>query len=191
MGASHWSNGKNHEKKVENSYISNKKSNYKKEKNTNIFIIKADNRSGTNENNNKNEKNKIYEMMNNVSIENLQTKQITKTDYSNAPDREVKEYEEFCNRFKFIEKNNITVKVNEIFAQEFSINNSVHPKFQKKNQSIESKDKEIELIERRRFYTYSIRTFEDITHIIYVFKATKKGNFKINFTSETVNVNVK
>ena len=101
------------------------------------------------------------------------------------------EKQEFCNRFKFIEKNNITVKVNEIFAQEFSINNSVHPKFQKKNQSIESKDKEIELIERRRFYTYSIRTFEDITHIIYVFKATKKGNFKINFSSETVNVNVK
>ena len=132
MGASHWSNGKNHEKKVENSYISNKKSNYKKEKNTNIFIIKADNRSGTNEDNNKNEKNKIYEMMNNISIENLQTKQITKTDYSNAPDREVKEYEEFCNRFKFIEKNNIKVKVNEIFAQEFSLNNSVHPKFQKK-----------------------------------------------------------
>ena len=132
MGVSHGSNGKNHEKKVENNYISNKTGNYKKEKNKNIFKIKVDNRNGTNENNNKNEKNKIYEMMNNVSIENLQTKQITKTDYSNAPDREVKEYEEFCNRFKFIEKNNITVKVNEIFAQEFSINNSVHPKFKKK-----------------------------------------------------------
>ena len=74
MGASHGSNGKNHEKKVESNYISNKTSNYKKEKNTNIFIIKADNRNGTNENNNKNEKNKIYELMSNVSIENLQTK---------------------------------------------------------------------------------------------------------------------
>ena len=75
MGASHGSNGKNHEKKVENNYISNNKTgNYKKEKNTNIFIIKEDNRNGTNENNNKNEKNKIYELMSNVSIENLQTK---------------------------------------------------------------------------------------------------------------------
>ena len=74
MGASHGANGKNHEKKVENNYISNKTGNYKKEKNKNIFKIKVDNRNGTNENNNKNEKNKIYELMSNVSIENLQTK---------------------------------------------------------------------------------------------------------------------
>ena len=129
----------------------------------------------------------IDEVVDNLSKE---TREQEKTDYSNAPDREAKEYEDFCKQFIFIENNDITVKVNEMFAKEFSINNNVEPIFQQKKQTIESIDKEIEFVERRNFYSYSIENFEDTTHIIYVFKAIEKGKFKINFSSEIINVNV-
>ena len=40
MGVSHGSNGKNHEKKVENNYISNKTGNYKQTSKSNLIYYK-------------------------------------------------------------------------------------------------------------------------------------------------------
>ena len=189
MGASHGSSEKKHEKKVQKMHIPIKiQKNNKIENNGNISKNKIYNNIELNKNHLQKEKNiSINEVVDNLSKE---TREQEKTDYSSAPDREAKEYEDFCKQYIFIENNDITVKVNEMFAKEFSINNNVEPIFQQKKQSIESIDEEIEFVERRNFYSYSIENFEDTTHIIYVFKAIEKGKFKINFSSEIINVNV-
>ena len=51
-------------------------------------------------------------------------------------------------------------------------------------------DKEIKLVETRTFYPYPDGYCGGDTVEINVFKATKKGNFTINFSSRVVKVTV-
>ena len=55
---------------------------------------------------------------------------------------------------------------------------------------VESKSEEIELIDTRTFYPYPISTCGGDNHRIFVFKANKKGKFKIKFSTHTVKVKV-
>ncbi len=54
--------------------------------------------------------------------------------------------------------------------------------------SVKRKSEEIELIERKEFYPYPYGTCGGDTYKIYVFKATKKGEYTIEFSSKTITV---
>ena len=102
--------------------------------------------------------------------------------------RPVREYNSFCKKYKFCEGKDITVKVKEKFAVDFKANYSLPPEYHHPIDKVESKDKEIELVNTEEFYPYPYGWCGGYTHVIYVFKATKKGTYKINFTSYTINV---
>ena len=104
--------------------------------------------------------------------------------------QEEREYYNFCRDLSFIYHNQITVKVNQKFAERFENNYTVHPQFQKDIPSIQSKDEGIELIETRSFYPHPRGMMGGDTVTLVVFKATKKGKFKIKYPKYTVEVNV-
>ena len=62
------------------------------------------------------------------------------------------------------------------------------PKFQEHIPSFEKADERIKFIESKSFYPYPDDWTGGDTHCIYVFKATKKGNFKIEFSSHEIKV---
>ena len=103
--------------------------------------------------------------------------------------RAKKEYDKFCQKYNFYHGKEITVKVNEKFAVEFSANFSLPPECHGGGSldNVESKDKEIKLVESRRFEPYCDG---GNTYKIYVFKARKKGIYIIKFTSYTMTVTV-
>ena len=100
------------------------------------------------------------------------------------------EYYNFCKDISFIENNQITVKVNQKFAEKYSNNYTVPPQFWKEIPSVQSKNEGIEYIETRTFYPHPKGLMGGDSVILKVFKATKKGKFKINFPNYTVDVNV-
>jgi len=100
------------------------------------------------------------------------------------------EYYNFCKDISFIENNQITVKVNQKFAEKYSNNYTVPPQFWKEIPSVQSKNEGIEYIETRTFYPHPYGLMGGDSVILKVFKATKKGKFKINFPNYTVDVNV-
>jgi len=102
----------------------------------------------------------------------------------------VEEYENFCKDLIFIEDNKVTIKVNQKFAAEFCRNYTISPEFWSDFPKVESKDESIELIDTRTFYPYSLGTCGGDDHRIFVFKANKKGKFKIKFDTHTVKVKV-
>ena len=61
------------------------------------------------------------------------------------------EYYNFCKDISFIENNQITVKVNQKFAEKYSNNYTVPPQFWKEIPSVQSKNYGIEYIETRTF----------------------------------------
>lgn len=107
-----------------------------------------------------------------------------------SSDRQVREYNRFCKKLKFIEGNEINVKVNQKFASRFSANFTLPPEYQGKIPQIKSKDEEILLVEERSFYPYPDGWCGGRTFCIYVFKATKKGNYKIKYDTCEINVTV-
>ena len=100
------------------------------------------------------------------------------------------EYYNFCKDLSFIHDNQVTVKVNQKFAEKFSNNYTVPPQFWKDIPSVQSKNEGIEYIDTRTFYPHPIGLMGGESVILMVFKATKKGKFKINFQNYTVDVNV-
>ena len=102
-----------------------------------------------------------------------------------------REYYNYCKDLSFIDKDNkITVKVNQKFAEKCSNNYTVPPQFWKDIPSVQSKSEGIEYIETRSFYPHPNYLMGGESVILIVFKATKKGKFKINFPNYTVDVNV-
>ena len=110
-----------------------------------------------------------------------------KGDY-NAP---VREYKKFCKKYKFCKGNQITIKVNEMFAVKFKGNYTIPPQYWKDMDKVEKSDEEIKLVEKRSFYPYPDGACGGDTVKIYVFQATKKGKFKVNLTSYAITVKVK
>ena len=102
----------------------------------------------------------------------------------------VEEYENFCKDLIFIKDNKVTVKVNQKFAEEACRNFTIHPKYWSDYPTVKSKNDEIELIETQTFYPYPSGTCGGSNHRIFVFKANKKGKFKIKFSTHTVKVKV-
>ena len=100
----------------------------------------------------------------------------------------VRDYNSFKKKYKFCHGDEITVKVKEKFAVEFTANFTLPPGCQEAMGTVENKSKEIELLIDREFYPYPEGTCGGDTHCIYVFRATKKGEFKIEFSSYTLNV---
>ena len=102
-----------------------------------------------------------------------------------------REYYNYCKDLSFIDKDNkITVKVNQKFAEKCSNNYTVPPEFWKDIPSVQSKSEGIEYIETRSFYPHPNYLMGGESVTLIVFKATKKGKFKINFPNYTVDVNV-
>ena len=102
-----------------------------------------------------------------------------------------REYYNYCKDLSFIDKDNkITVKVNQKFAEKCSNNYTVPPQFWKDIPSVQSKSEGIEYIETRSFYPHPNYLMGGDSVTLIVFKATKKGKFKINFPNYTVDVNV-
>ena len=102
-----------------------------------------------------------------------------------------REYYNYCKDLSFIDKDNkITVKVNQKFAEKCSSNYTVPPQFWKDIPSVQSKSEGIEYIETRSFYPHPNYLMGGDSVTLIVFKATKKGKFKINFPNYTVDVNV-
>ena len=102
-----------------------------------------------------------------------------------------REYYNYCKDLSFIDKDNkITVKVNQKFAEKCSNNYTVPPQFWKDIPSVQSKSEGIEYIETRSFYPHPNYLMGGESVTLIVFKATKKGKFKINFPNYTVDVNV-
>ena len=102
-----------------------------------------------------------------------------------------REYYNYCKDLSFIDKDNkITVKVNQKFAEKCSNNYTVPPQFWKDIPSVQSKSEGIEYIETRSFYPHPDYLMGGDSVTLIVFKATKKGKFKINFPNYTVDVNV-
>ena len=102
-----------------------------------------------------------------------------------------REYYNYCKDLSFIDKDNkITVKVNQKFAEKCSNNYTVPPQFWKDIPSVQSKSEGIEYIETRSFYPHPDYLMGGESVTLIVFKATKKGKFKINFPNYTVDVNV-
>ena len=99
-------------------------------------------------------------------------------------------YYNFCKDLSFIHENQITVKVNQKFAEKFYNNYTVPPQFWKDIPSVQSKNEEIEYIDTRTFYPHPSYMMGGDSVTLMVFKATKKGKFKINFPNYTVDVNV-
>ena len=108
----------------------------------------------------------------------------------NDKERWVREYKDFCKDLIFIEKNKITVRVNQKFAREFRINFTIFSNIGKEFPTLDSKDDSIELIETKTCYPHYEGTTGGATHKIFVFKATKKGKFKIKFSDHTIKVRV-
>ena len=100
------------------------------------------------------------------------------------------EYYNFCKDLSFIHNNQITVKINQKFAEKFSNNYTVPPQFWKDIPSVQSKIEGIEYIDTRTFYPHPYGLMGGDSVTLMVFKATKKGKFKINFPNNTVDVNV-
>ena len=101
---------------------------------------------------------------------------------------EVKAYEKFCKKLKFIEGKEITVKVNEKFAAKYYANFTVPPEYQGSFPVVKTNDDEIILIESKSFYPYPAGYCGGDDVMVYVFKAKKKGKFIINFSDAKVNV---
>ena len=91
---------------------------------------------------------------------------------------------------RILVNNKITVKVNQKFAEKCSNNYTVPPQFWKDIPSVQSKSEGIEYIETRSFYPHPNYLMGGESVTLIVFKATKKGKFKINFPNYTVDVNV-
>jgi len=108
----------------------------------------------------------------------------------NDKGRRVREYKDFCKDLIFIEKNKITVRVNQKFAREFIINFTIFSNIGKEFPTLDSKDDSIELIETKTCHPHYEGTTGGATHKIFVFKATKKGKFKIKFSDHTIKVRV-
>ena len=102
----------------------------------------------------------------------------------------VKQYKNFCKDLIFIKDNKVTVKVNQKFAEEACRNFTIHPKYWSDYPTVKSKNDEIELIDTQTFYPYPSGTCGGSNHRIFVFKAIKKGKFKIKFSTHTVKVKV-
>ena len=100
----------------------------------------------------------------------------------------VKEYEKFTKKLVLIEDNEIKVKVNQKFGVEFTEPCGIDPNLKEEIPIYEEADKGIKFIERKSFYPYVEGTCGGSYHTIYVFKATKKGTFKIKFDKEEITV---
>ena len=102
----------------------------------------------------------------------------------------VKQYEKYCKDLIFIEDDKVTVKVNQKFAEVFLRNYTIPPEYWEDFPTLEWKNEEIELIETRTFYPYSIGACGGYNHKVFVFKANSTGNFKIKFSDHPVEVKV-
>ena len=111
-------------------------------------------------------------------------------DSTTDENRRVREYEEYCKELIFIEDKDITVKKKQKFAKKFSNNYTIPPEFWSEGPKLKSTEKEIKLIEKESFYPYPSGYCGGDTVTIYVFQAMKKGEYKINFSSSTINVTV-
>ena len=76
------------------------------------------------------------------------------------------------------------------FAREFRINFTIFSNIGKEFPTLDSKDDSIELIETKTCHPHYEDTIGGATHKIFVFKATKKGKFKIKFSDHTIKVRV-
>ena len=103
-------------------------------------------------------------------------------------DWELKEYEKFIKKLKLVENDEITVKVNQKFGAEFSANYTIAPEFQEDMPSFEKAEEGIKFIESRSFYPHPDGWTGGDTVVVNIFKATKKGNFKIKFGSHEIKV---
>ncbi len=89
---------------------------------------------------------------------------------------EEKAFEKFCENLKFINGQEITVKVNEKFAAKYSANFSLPPEYQGSFPDVKTNDDEIKLIESKSFYPYPAGYCGGNTWMVYVFQAKKKEN---------------
>ena len=80
--------------------------------------------------------------------------------------------------------------MNQKFAREFIINFTIFSNIGKEFPTLDSKDDSIELIETKTCYPHYEGTTGGATHKIFVFKAIKKGKFKIKFSDHTIKVRV-
>ena len=160
-------------------------------------IKKDDNNEGDTNNNDKNKDN-IKDLIK-KSLDDEDIRKNIKDAYQtllnleeakNDKERWVREYKDFCKDLIFIEKNKITVRVNQKFAREFIINFTIFSNIGKEFPTLDSKDDSIELIETKTCHPHYEDTIGGATHKIFVFKATKKGKFKIKFSDHTIKVRV-
>ena len=160
-------------------------------------IKKDDNNEGDTNNNDKNKDN-IKDLIK-KSLDDEDIRKNIKDAYQtllnlqeakNDKGRRVREYKDFCKDLIFIEKNKITVRVNQKFAREFRINFTIFSNIGKEFPTLDSKDDSIELIETKTCNPHYEGTTGGATHKIFVFKATKKGKFKIKFSDHTIKVRV-
>ena len=102
--------------------------------------------------------------------------------------KDEKEYNKLCKKYKFYKGDNITVKNKEKFGLKFSANYTIPPKFQVSTPIFKKSDKEIKLIQSKSYYHHPIGTCGGDDVDMYIFEATKKGTFKIEFSSHTITI---
>ena len=109
------------------------------------------------------------------------------------PKKDIEEYRNYRKNLIFIEGDTINVNVKQKFAYETSDNYSINPRYcdQSSTSEPDKLPKEIEKIERRSFYPYELGYCGGNTYFIQVYKATKKGTYKMRIDSKEINVIVK
>ena len=91
------------------------------------------------------------------------------------------EYDAYCKKLKFIERGEITVRENEYFAYQYCTNYSIMDMYRKKIK-METLSKEIKYVEKASFYLGGSECGGS-SNVLDIFKATKKGKFKIKIST--------
>ena len=110
--------------------------------------------------------------------------------YEKINNREVREYNKIIKKYKLCKDEELTIKVNGYFGVEFINNYTIPPEYWGEADKIINKDEEIELQLEKSLYPHPLDSTGGDTHYIYGFKATKKGIYKIEFSTYILTVNV-
>ena len=97
-------------------------------------------------------------------------------------ERRIKEYNEFCEKYKFYNEIENTVELNEVFAFKREMRGSCPPRARRKELRFIRADENIQFIEQKIFYLNKPFEKGGASPVIYLFKAIKKGKGKIKFT---------
>ena len=97
-------------------------------------------------------------------------------------EKRIKEYNEFCEKYKCYEDIENTVEINEVFALKTKINGSCPPNARRRELRFIRVDENIQFIEEKKFFLSKPFEKGGGHTVAYLFKAVKKGKGKIKLT---------